>query len=194
LMNTPVSGCRLHRGETTENSVAESRLSAPNQPRWTDSHARDAALSPLAARDPFSGFARRLDRGDPSKLGIVFAAWPVRYALAPKGSVRFGSGCSRCADWWPGNRSRFARKLRSRGLRFSHMHCEPAVWRPSFILFEHNVEIQIWRRYGERGEDALRRWYGGTSHVRQIVCTRSSARRVHIRGLHRTWKKALTSA
>jgi hypothetical protein len=27
-----------------------------------------------------------------------------------------------------------------------------------FILFEHNVETQIWRRYGERGEDALRSW------------------------------------
>ncbi len=57
--------------------------------------------------------------------------------------------------------------------------CEP------FILFEHNVETQIWRRYGEGDEDALRRWYGGTSDVRQIVSIRSS-RSAYVASVGRT--------
>jgi glycosyltransferase involved in cell wall biosynthesis len=32
-------------------------------------------------------------------------------------------------------------------------------FRERFILFEHNVETQIWRRYAERAEDPLRKWY-----------------------------------
>jgi glycosyltransferase involved in cell wall biosynthesis len=32
-------------------------------------------------------------------------------------------------------------------------------FREPFILFEHNVETQIWRRYAERAEDPLRKWY-----------------------------------
>lgn len=32
-------------------------------------------------------------------------------------------------------------------------------FRERFILFEHNVETQIWRRYAERAADPLRKWY-----------------------------------
>jgi hypothetical protein len=81
LTNTPVWGCRLHRGETIENSVAESRLSAPNQPRWADSHARDPALSPLRHEIHFLALPDDSTEAIRRSSEYCSRAWPVPYAL-----------------------------------------------------------------------------------------------------------------
>jgi glycosyltransferase involved in cell wall biosynthesis len=120
-------------------------------------------------------------------------AWPVPFVLARRGSARF---------WIQALRGLFSQlpvvvaRKRSHGARLmieKRLHAErydilvcdflsPAVNLPSdqpFILFEHNVETVIWRRYAEGARDPVRRAFFRSQAERLLrferaVCQRAS--------------------
>jgi glycosyltransferase involved in cell wall biosynthesis len=98
-------------------------------------------------------------------------AWPVRFDLVPRSSPLF---------WWQSFGAMFSKlpvtlaRKRSAAVgrkviellkeeRFGVVVCDflaPTVNLPPerpYVLFEHNVETMIWRRYAERGGDPIRR-------------------------------------
>src|SRR5580765_1986285 len=120
-----------------------------------------------------------------------FKAWPVPFALAPRDSARFWiQAASALFSQLPvvvaRKRSRAARQLIEKLLRTEHFDvvvCDfltPSVNLPPsqpFVLFEHNVETVIWRRYAENAKDPVRRAFFRTQAERLLAFERGACRR-----------------
>ena len=136
-----------------------------------------------------------LHDGSPDALArsseYCFKAWPVPFVLAPRDSARF---------WIQTARALFSRlpvmvvrkRLQAARLmieevlradRFDVVVCDfltPVVNLPSsqsFVLFEHNVETVIWRRYAEGAKDPVRRVFFRTQAERVLAFERAVCRR-----------------
>ncbi len=118
-------------------------------------------------------------------------AWPVARTLAGRGSLRFWAGTVRgmFSDLPVIIARRRAPVMRSlieellRGERFDLVVCDfliPAVNLPPgqpFVLFEHNVETTIWRRYAEVATDPFQRFFFASQADRLLKFERSVCRR-----------------
>lgn len=122
---------------------------------------------------------------------FCFKAWPVPFVLAPRDSPRFWVQSARALlSQLPivvaRKRSRAARLLIEKVLRterFDVVVCDfltPTVNLPTsqpFVLFEHNVETVIWRRYAENAKDPVRRAFFRTQAERLLAFERGACRR-----------------
>jgi len=120
-----------------------------------------------------------------------FKAWPVPFALAARGSARFWIQTARgLFSQLPvvvaRKRSRRARLMIEKLLRterFDVVVCDfltPTVnlsYSQPFILFEHNVETVIWRRYAEGARDPFRRTFFRTQAERLLAFERAACQR-----------------
>jgi glycosyltransferase involved in cell wall biosynthesis len=118
-------------------------------------------------------------------------AWPVARALAGRGSLGFWAGTVRgmFSDLpviIARRRAPVMRRLIEellRGERFDLVVCDfliPAVNLPPgqrFVLFEHNVETTIWRRYAEVAKDPVQRFFFTSQAHRLLKFERSVCRR-----------------
>jgi polysaccharide biosynthesis protein PslH len=118
-------------------------------------------------------------------------AWPVARALAGRGSLRFWAGTVRgmfselpviiARRRAPVMRSLIEALVRKE--RFDLVVCDfliPAVNLPPgqpFVLFEHNVETTIWRRYAEVAKDPVQRFFFTSQADRLLKFERSVCRR-----------------
>ena len=118
-------------------------------------------------------------------------AWPVPFALAPRASARFWIQTLR-GLFSPlpvvvaRKRSPAARRMIEKLLsaeRFDSVVCDflsPTVNLPAaqpFVLFEHNVETVIWRRYAETARDPFRRAFFRGQAERLLRFERAACRR-----------------
>ena len=117
-----------------------------------------------------------------------FKAWPVPFALAARDSPRFWIQAARALFFQlpvvvARKRSQAARILIERLLqteRFEVVVCDfltPVVNLPSsqpFVLFEHNVETVIWRRYVESAKDPVRRAFFRAQAKRLLAFERAA--------------------
>lgn len=122
-------------------------------------------------------------------------AWPVRYNLAPRSSPRFwlqsiGAMFSKLPITVARKRSTAVRLAAIELLqreRFDVVVCDfltPTVNLPPgqpYVLFEHNVETVIWRRYAEQARDPIRRsFFRSQSHRLQAYETSVCLRATHV--------------
>jgi len=117
--------------------------------------------------------------------------WPVPFALAARDSARFWMQTARgLFSHLPSvvarKRSRAARLLIEKLLRAEHFDvvvCDfltPVVNLPfgqPFVLFEHNVETVIWRRYAESARDPVRRAFFRAQAERLLAFERAACQR-----------------
>jgi glycosyltransferase involved in cell wall biosynthesis len=122
-------------------------------------------------------------------------AWPVRQDLAPRSSPRFwlqsiGAMFSKLPITVARKRSAAVRH-KAVGLlkkeRFDMVVCDflaPTVNLPPdqpYVLFEHNVETMIWRRYAEQAGDPIRRsFFRSQAHRLQAYETTACRRATHV--------------
>ena len=120
-----------------------------------------------------------------------FKAWPVPFALAARDSARFWIQTARglfseVPVVVARKRSRAARSMIENLVkteRFDVVVCDfltPTVNLPStqpFVLFEHNVETVIWRRYAEGARDPVRRAFFRTQAERLLAFERAACQR-----------------
>ncbi|MBI3477159.1 MAG: glycosyltransferase [Acidobacteria bacterium] len=136
-----------------------------------------------------------LHDGSPEALArsseYCFKAWPVPFVLAPRASARFwiqtaGALFSHLPVMVARKRSAAARQLIEQVLSVEHFDvvvCDfltPVVNLPStqpFVLFEHNVETVIWRRYAESASDPVRRAFFRSQAKRLLAFERAACRR-----------------
>jgi glycosyltransferase involved in cell wall biosynthesis len=136
-----------------------------------------------------------LHDGSPEALAhsseYCFKAWPVPFALAPRESPRFWIQTALALfSQFPivvaRKRSRMARAMIEELLRTEHFDvvvCDfltPVVNLPAncpFVLFEHNVETTIWRRYAEVASDPVRRAFFRIQAERLLAFERAACRR-----------------
>ncbi len=133
--------------------------------------------------------------GDPEAIErsseFCSRAWPVRYDLAPRSSLLFwfqsiGAMFSKLPVTVARKRSA-AVKLMADSLlkkeRFDMVVCDflaSTVNLPPdqpFVLFEHNVETTIWRRYAEQAGDPIRRSFFRSQAYRLQAYETSACRR-----------------
>ena len=117
-----------------------------------------------------------------------YKAWPVPFALATRDSARFWIQTtrglfSRLPVVVARKRSHRARLMIETLLRaecFDVVVCDfltPAINLPSgqpFVLFEHNVETVIWRRYAEGARDPIQRAFFRTQAKRLLAFERAA--------------------
>jgi glycosyltransferase involved in cell wall biosynthesis len=136
-----------------------------------------------------------LHDGRPESLAhsseYCFKAWPVPFALAPRESVRFWMQAahglfSRLPIVVARKRSSVAQGLIEQLLRKERFdvvvsdYLTPVVNLPSnqpFVLFEHNVETVIWRRYADNARDPLRHAFFRAQAERLLTFERAACRR-----------------
>jgi polysaccharide biosynthesis protein PslH len=136
-----------------------------------------------------------LHDGSPEALArsseYCFKTWPVPFVLASRDSARFWIQTaralfSRLPVMVARKRLRAARLMIEEVLRtdrFDVVVCDfltPVVNLPSsqpFVLFEHNVETVIWRRYAESAKDPVRRVFFHTQAERVLAFERDACRR-----------------
>lgn len=120
-----------------------------------------------------------------------FKAWPVPFTLAARDSARFWIQTARgLFSQLPvvvaRKRSRAAQIMIEKLLRTEHFDvvvCDfltPTVNLLStqpFVLFEHNVETIIWRRYAEGARDPIRRSFFRAQAERLLAFERAACRR-----------------
>ena len=118
-------------------------------------------------------------------------AWPIPFQLAPRDSIRFWMQTvaglfSRLPVVAVRKQSKSARLAIAKlleGERFDLVVCDfltPCVNLASaqpFVLFEHNVETLIWRRYAERAADPIRRTFYSSQASRLLAFERAACRR-----------------
>jgi len=118
-------------------------------------------------------------------------AWPVPFVLASRESLRFWMQTVRALfsplpvvvarKRSPAVRHTIEKLLREE--RFDVVVCDfltPVVNLPPaqpFVLFEHNAETLIWRRYGERATDPVRRAFFRSQAARLLAFERAACRR-----------------
>lgn len=137
--------------------------------------------------------------GDPEAIEhsseFCSKAWPVRYDLAPRSSPLFwlqsiGATFSKLPVAVVRKRSAAVKRIADTLLaqeRFDIVVCDflaSTVNLPSdqpFVLFEHNVETMIWRRYAEQAGDPLRRsFFRSQAHRIQACETSACQRATHV--------------
>jgi glycosyltransferase involved in cell wall biosynthesis len=122
-------------------------------------------------------------------------AWPVRYDLAPRSSPLFwlqsiGAMFSKLPVAVVRKRSAAVKRIADTLLteeRFDMVVCDflaSTVNLPPdrrFVLFEHNVETMIWRRYAEQASDPVRRsFFRSQAHRLQAYETSACRRATHV--------------
>jgi polysaccharide biosynthesis protein PslH len=127
-------------------------------------------------------------------------AWPVRFDLAPRSSPLFwlqsiGAMFSKLPITLARKRSAAVRRKAAELLkvallkkeRFDVVVCDflaPTVSLPPdqpYVLFEHNVETMIWRRYAEQAGDPLRRsFFRSQAHRLQAYELSACRRATHV--------------
>lgn len=122
-------------------------------------------------------------------------AWPVRYDLAPRSSPLFwlqsiGATFCKLPVTVARKRSAAVKRIADTLLteeRFDMVVCDflaPTVNLPPdqpYVLFEHNVETMIWRRYAEQAGDPIRRsFFRSQAHRLQAYETSACRRATHV--------------